>query len=85
MFLSSQCRRDDSRITSQVPLTDTGDDGMGGDGGGSVWLGEVEDTLLSAINFISGSDISVNSGCNIAQWHGGYITKKELRKSRVQR
>lgn len=55
MFLSSQCGRDDTRITSQVPLTKAGEDGMGGDRGGSVWLGEV-DKMLSLIfcKFISG-------------------------------
>lgn len=52
MFLSSQCGRDDTRITSQVPLTKAGEDGMGGDRGRSVWLGEA-DKMLSVI-FISG-------------------------------
>lgn len=60
MFLSSQCRRDDTGITGQVPLTKAGKDGMGGDRGGSVWPCEVEGLL-------SDSEISVNSGCNIAQ------------------
>lgn len=42
MCLSSQCGRDDTGLTSQVPLTNVGEDGMGGDGGGSVWLGEAD-------------------------------------------
>lgn len=36
MFLSFQCRRDDTGITSQVPLTKAGEDEMGGDREGSV-------------------------------------------------
>lgn len=68
MFLSSQCGRDDTGITSQVPLTKAGEDRMGGDRGGSVWQGEA-DKMLSVIflKFISGPAISVSSGCNIAQ------------------
>ena len=67
MFLSSQCRRDDTGIISQVPLTKAGEHSMGGDRRGSVWLGEVEELLPVMFKFISGSEISVNSGCNIAQ------------------
>ncbi len=48
MFLSSQCGRDDTRFTSQVPLTKAAEAGMGGDRGGSVRLGEV-DNMLSGI------------------------------------
>lgn len=71
MFLSSQCGRDDTRIISQVPLTKAGEDGMGGDRGGSVWLGEVH-KMLSVIFFVSSFQalqLSVNTGCNIAQWY----------------
>lgn len=66
IFLSSPCGSDDTGITSQVPLTKAGEDGMGGDRGGrSVWLGEVDELL--SVKFTSGSVISVSSGCNIAQ------------------
>lgn len=50
-------------ITSQVPLTKAGEDMMGGDGGGSVRLGE--ELLLEMFKFISGCVISINSGCTI--------------------
>lgn len=55
--------------------------GMGGVRGGSVWLAEIEELLSVMFQFISGSPISVKSGCNIAQWHIGFIAKKELSKA----
>ena len=76
MFLSSRCRRDDTGITSQVPLTKAGEDWVGGDRGGSVWLDEDEELPPVMFKFISGSEMLVNSGCCIAQRHGGVHQQK---------
>ncbi|CAB1423436.1 unnamed protein product [Pleuronectes platessa] len=66
-MLKMQSRRDDTGITSQVPLTKAGEDWVGGDRGGSVWRDEDEELPAVMFKFISGSVILVNSGCCIAQ------------------